>query len=135
MLAVSSKRKQQHRAGSIVCSTCRSIAAYLRTFWQAQGYGPSVREVQLGCGLSSPSIVAYHVDVLRREGLVSRTGAARSLRLSEAGREWLGEEGGRGYTVRLAEAELLAAYAALKGASEGARQRAYQVLRAALRGG
>lgn len=58
MKAISPKRKQ--------------ILDFIASFIQQKGYAPSVRDVVKGCGISSPSIAQYHLNVLEREGYIRR---------------------------------------------------------------
>ena len=47
------------------------------------GYGASIRDIMAGCGISSTSVVQYHLNVLERNGLIRREhNVARSLCLT-----------------------------------------------------
>jgi repressor LexA len=47
-----------------------------------KGYSPSVADIVAGCGLSSPNLAQYHLNVLEREGVLRRTpGVFRSIQL------------------------------------------------------
>ena len=48
------------------------ILGFIRDFRAAKGYSPTVREIAEGCGISSPSVVHYHLNALERAGLLSR---------------------------------------------------------------
>lgn len=56
------------------------IRDFVAMFQQRNGYGPSLREVQLEVDLSSPSNAKYHVDKMLDEGwLTGIAGRARTL--------------------------------------------------------
>lgn len=58
----------------------REILSYIEQFMAEHGYGPSYREVMRGCGYSSVSTVAVHIDNLIARGhLTKRDNSARSL--------------------------------------------------------
>lgn len=46
---------------------------FLRGFLKDHPYPPSVREIQLGCAISSTSVVDYNLHILRREGYIKRS--------------------------------------------------------------
>ena len=46
---------------------------FIRVFLKEHPYPPSVREIQLGCGISSTSVVDYNLHILRREGYIKRS--------------------------------------------------------------
>ena len=46
---------------------------FIRGFLKEHPYPPSVREIQLGCGISSTSVVDYNLHILRREGYIKRS--------------------------------------------------------------
>lgn len=48
------------------------ILGFIRDFRAAKGYSPTVREIAEGCGISSPSVVHYHLNALERAGLLNR---------------------------------------------------------------
>jgi repressor LexA len=52
--------------------TREKVLQFIRRFRDKKGYAPTVREIQEGCKISSPSVVQYHLDQLEREGLISR---------------------------------------------------------------
>jgi repressor LexA len=52
--------------------TREKVLQFIRKFRDKKGYAPTVREIQEGCKISSPSVVQYHLDCLQREGLISR---------------------------------------------------------------
>ena len=46
---------------------------FIRDFLKEHPYPPSVREIQLGCSISSTSVVDYNLHILRREGYIKRS--------------------------------------------------------------
>ena len=46
---------------------------FITDFVKEHPYPPSVREIQLGCGISSTSVVDYNLHILRREGYIKRS--------------------------------------------------------------
>ncbi|HEY81984.1 MAG TPA: repressor LexA [Dehalococcoidia bacterium] len=48
------------------------IIDFVRGFILDNGYPPTVRDIQSGCGFSSTSVVDYHLKVLAREGYIRR---------------------------------------------------------------
>lgn len=51
------------------------------------GYSPTIREISLALGVSSPATVAEHLDALEARGLISRRrGRSRSVTLTARGR-------------------------------------------------
>ncbi len=46
---------------------------FISDFVKEHPYPPSVREIQLGCGISSTSVVDYNLHILRREGYIKRS--------------------------------------------------------------
>ena len=58
------------------------ILRYITEHWAERHYAPSFRDIQAGCGLSSLSVVTWHVGKLERRGKIHRTpGIARSITL------------------------------------------------------
>lgn len=58
-----------------------AVLAFVTSFWQENGYGPSIREIVEGTGLSSTSMVAFHVNALIAQGkLLKEPNIARTLR-------------------------------------------------------
>jgi repressor LexA len=70
-----------------------AIADYTREV----GYPPTIRELATLFKYRSTNTVAFHLDNLRRDGLLTRTNTHRSTRLTMAGRaalrdgEWRSE--------------------------------------------
>ncbi len=50
----------------------RRIIDFINSFVREQGYPPTVRDIQYGCGISSTSVVDYHLKVLERSGHIQR---------------------------------------------------------------
>jgi repressor LexA len=68
-----------------------AICAAIARHWRDHGYAPTRREIVEMTGISSTSIVAYHLLRLERDGAVENDGRkARTLRLTEMGEELAG---------------------------------------------
>lgn len=50
----------------------QQIIDFIRQFLIDRGYPPTVRDIMSGCRISSTSVVAYHLDKLKREGYIHR---------------------------------------------------------------
>ncbi len=50
----------------------QDIVDCIRHFLEDRGYPPTVRDIQSACGISSTSVVDYHLRVLEREGYIRR---------------------------------------------------------------
>ena len=48
------------------------ILTFIKDFRERKGYAPTVREIAQGCGVTTPSVVQYHLNQLERAGLISR---------------------------------------------------------------
>lgn len=58
----------------------RLILEFIRDFYTRHGYAPSLREIGIGAGLSSPSSVDHPVQQLHRMGWIRRhPGLPRAL--------------------------------------------------------
>jgi repressor LexA len=58
------------------------VLQFIRSFLAEKGYSPSVADIVAGCGLSSPNLAQYHLNVLECEGVLRRTpGVFRSIQL------------------------------------------------------
>lgn len=67
----------------------------LHSFRLENGYGASVRDLQSMCGISSTSVVNYHLKHLLEAGYINRVPLlARSITLTEKGRESIGDTDG-----------------------------------------
>jgi repressor LexA len=45
---------------------------YIRQYIREHEYPPSIREIQGGCGISSTSVVSYNLNILERQGKITR---------------------------------------------------------------
>jgi repressor LexA len=60
------------------------ILQFIQQYTELHGRPPTIREIQLGLGISSTSIVDHHVRALEREGLIRRhKGISRGIALVE----------------------------------------------------
>lgn len=50
----------------------QQILQFIRDFVEEKSYSPTVRDIAKGCGISSPSAVQYHLDILKQEGHIRR---------------------------------------------------------------
>jgi repressor LexA len=50
----------------------QSILDFLRSFIREKDYPPSIRDIQLGCNISSTSVVDYNLKALERLGYIRR---------------------------------------------------------------
>lgn len=50
----------------------QQILQFIRDFVEEKGYSPTVRDIAKGCGISSPSAVQYHLNILKQEGHIRR---------------------------------------------------------------
>ena len=50
----------------------KQIVDFILKFMEGKGYPPTVRDIQTGCGISSTSVVDYHLKVLEKEGHIRR---------------------------------------------------------------
>ncbi len=50
----------------------QGIIDFIHRFLVDNGYPPTVRDIQSGCGISSTSVVDYHLRILEREGYIRR---------------------------------------------------------------
>ncbi len=62
---VSSNRKLSDRQNKML--------EFISNFLKEHPYPPSVREIQVGCNISSTSVVDYNLHILRREGYIKRS--------------------------------------------------------------
>ena len=53
------------------------ILEFISEYRRTHGYAPSVRDIQIGCSVSSTSVVDYNLRILQREGYIRR--APRSV--------------------------------------------------------
>ena len=50
----------------------QGILSYIQTFMSENSYPPTVRDIQMGCEISSTSVVDYNLQILQREGFLQR---------------------------------------------------------------
>ncbi len=50
----------------------QQIVDFILQFMEERGYPPTIRDIQSGCGISSTSVVDYHLKVLEKEGHIRR---------------------------------------------------------------
>ncbi|MEE9400273.1 MAG: transcriptional repressor LexA [Dehalococcoidales bacterium] len=48
------------------------IIDFIHRFAADRGYPPTIRDIQSGCGISSTSVVDYHLNILEKEGYIRR---------------------------------------------------------------
>jgi len=66
----------------------RTILSFIRQFSGENGYPPTVREIADAAGISSTSVVNYHLNVLQEEGYIIRNReVARGLRVVDQAQE------------------------------------------------
>ena len=64
----------------------QAILTFMRQFIDEHDYPPSIRDIQIGCDISSTSVVDYNLKALERLGHIRRGRAVR----------WRGRPRGRG---------------------------------------
>ncbi len=52
--------------------TRQKILDFISVFRQEKGYSPTVKEIAQNCGITSSSVVQYHLDLLESAGLIRR---------------------------------------------------------------
>jgi repressor LexA len=63
-----------------------NILKFIRSFTDDHDFGPTIREIVDGCGLSSTSVANYNLNGLERDGLIRRNKeVARGIELLEPG--------------------------------------------------
>lgn len=62
-----------------------AILAYVRQHLAVQGWPPTYRMIGAACGISSPSMVSYHLHRLERLGYLRLGGGARTIALTDRG--------------------------------------------------
>jgi len=63
-------------------SNQQRIIDFIRRFLVDKGYPPSIRDIVSGCGISSTSVVSYHLNILEREEYIRRhAGVSRGIEL------------------------------------------------------
>lgn len=62
----------------------RLILKFIRNFIAERGYPPTVRDIVHGCHISSTSVAAYHLEILKKEGYINRhPDISRGIELNE----------------------------------------------------
>jgi repressor LexA len=70
-----------------IYTTRYRIVEFIRNFIEDRGYAPTVAEIQKALGISSSSVVEYHLKVLVREGIIRhQPEVARSIEVAGVGR-------------------------------------------------
>ncbi len=72
--------------------TREGILRYIAEFVQRHEWPPSVQEIRRAFHLSSNSNVTWHLNRLAAAGLLHREPGARRIRLTSAGKAFLGGE-------------------------------------------
>jgi repressor LexA len=63
-----------------------SILKFMREFIDEHDYPPSIRDIQIGCNISSTSVVDYNLKALERQGLIRRDReVSRAIELLDRG--------------------------------------------------
>ncbi len=57
---------------SVISTRQQQILDFLREYHTDRSYMPSIREIQLACGISSTSVVDYNLRLLERDGYIRR---------------------------------------------------------------
>lgn len=61
-------------------NTTERVLEFVRDFTKREGFPPSRRDIMVGCGISSTSVVQYHIKRLAEsEDLVLLPGLARGI--------------------------------------------------------
>ena len=64
----------------------RKILEFIRRFIRQKDYPPSIRDIQLGCQISSTSVVDYNLKALERQGFIRRDReVSRAIEVLERG--------------------------------------------------
>jgi repressor LexA len=64
----------------------QSILKFMRDFIAEHDYPPSIRDIQIGCNISSTSVVDYNLKALERAGLIRRgREVSRAIELLDRG--------------------------------------------------
>lgn len=63
----------------------RALQQAIADYWVCHGYAPAVRDLQDLLSISSTSVVAFHLGVMEREGMIVRDPmVSRSIRLARS---------------------------------------------------
>ena len=65
--------------------TTQAVLDFIRTFKKQEHLSPTIREIQIGCDLSSTSVAHYHLRLLEKSfgALTRKPGNSRSIVLAE----------------------------------------------------
>ena len=64
-------------------ATKEAVFSFISAFWREHNYAPSIREIAEAVGVASPSTVHFHLNQLKRDGLITfDAGKSRSIRLT-----------------------------------------------------
>jgi len=63
----------------------QKVLDFITRFTQSHGYSPTVRDIAAHLGVSSPSGVNRHLEVLEKKGWLKKTGASRGIVLTSHG--------------------------------------------------
>lgn len=104
--AVARSERAMDRAGT----NREAVYTYIRRHMARYGVPPTVREIGRACGISSTSMVAYHLRRLEQDGCIEPRPArrrgqapARNVRLPDARMAFIGQE----VVVRMADGTLV----------------------------
>ena len=68
----------------------KKIVNFIEQWFSDYDYAPSVRDIQIGCDISSTSVVQYNLDKLKLLGILkSHSEVSRSLRLIQSDKKQL----------------------------------------------
>jgi len=56
----------------VLLSKRQYIIDFIRQFLEEMGYPPTIRDIVNGCGISSTSVVDYHLNILEKKGYIRR---------------------------------------------------------------
>lgn len=56
----------------VLSSKQQRIIDFIHSFLMDSGYPPTIRDILSGCGISSTSVVDYHLNILEKEGYIRR---------------------------------------------------------------
>jgi len=73
-------RNRSRRSGQ--SAALDAVLTFIRFHQDEQGYPPTIREIMVGCRLSTTSLVNHYLNKLAAQGLIERVdGTARGIRL------------------------------------------------------
>jgi repressor LexA len=81
---ISERRKERRMKG--LSAKQQGILQFMREFINDHDYPPSIRDIQVGCDISSTSVVDYNLKALERMGLIRRDReVSRAIELLDRG--------------------------------------------------